>query len=259
MKIALVGAHRGDAGLSLGLAVETWLARGHAVEVICAFARTEYAPYSDVGSVHENDRMSFASATRRREDESWVKQYRGKLTLTDLNLKDAPLRLHVPAAEVFGLAVHPDDKGVLKLRKALERARPDAVVAPLAVDGHVDRVSVREAVLTLSGLPMAFYEDMPLATADTEERIADAVSAAALGVGEPLRVSFASEAKDGDVLAAAVARKRRLGLCFDSVWDDATVDAVAASAGALGGRERLWGNAAWRGSSLALPGVVGGV
>jgi hypothetical protein len=258
MKIALVGAHRGDAGLSLGLAVETWLARGHAVEVICAFARTEYAPFSDVGSVHENDRMSFASATRRREDESWVKQYRGKLTLTDLNMKDAPLRLHVPTAEVFGLSVHPEDKGVLKLRKALERARPDAVVAPLAVDGHVDRAAVREAVLTLSGLAMAFYEDMPMA-ANADELVADAVSVASLATGEPLRAAFASEAKEGEALATAVARKRRLGLCFDSVWDDATVDAVAALAGAFGGRERLWGNAAWCGSSLALPGVVGGV
>ena len=68
MKIVVVSPHRSDAAFSLGLAVGSWLEQGHTVEVMNVFTRTEHAPYSDVDSLHPNDRMSFASAVRKRED-----------------------------------------------------------------------------------------------------------------------------------------------------------------------------------------------
>ncbi len=73
----MVAAHRVDAGLAVGLSIGAWLEQGHAVEVVSCFTRSEFAPFSDAGSLHANDRMSFVSATRKREDEAWAKMLRG--------------------------------------------------------------------------------------------------------------------------------------------------------------------------------------
>ncbi len=242
MKIAIVSPHRMDAALGLGLAVGTWLEQGHAVEVVNCFTRSEHAPYSDAESVHANDRMSFVSALRKREDEEWRKLYRGaKLTLTDLNLKDAPLRLHCAAEEVFSVAVNEADKTFAKIAKTIERSGAAAAVFPLGVGGHVDHRTAMLAAAAWAG-PVAFYEDQPYAAADAA-LTAEAVQVAALTVGRPLEPVFAVEAADVEV---AVARKRRLALCYVSQLDDAQVEQVAGACAEYGGRERLWVSAAWR-------------
>jgi LmbE family N-acetylglucosaminyl deacetylase len=260
VKIAVISPHRGDAAFALGLAIGAWIDQGHSVEVVNCFTRTEHAPFSDVASLHPNDRMSFASATRKREDEAWAKLYpagknamgqtRGRLTLIDLNLKDAPLRLHIAPEEVYSVAmnppgVNPSEKALLKIRGALERflgARgAGAVVAPLAVGGHVDHRTAREAALTGAMVPMAFYEDLPGAALAEAEAVMECVDAASLALGVGLAEAYAEGALEG-----AVARKRRMALCYDSQIDDATVERIAGLCERYGGRERLWGNAAWR-------------
>jgi hypothetical protein len=238
VKIAVVSAHRGDAALALGLSVGTWLEQGHAVEVVNCFTRSEFAPYSDAGSLHANDRMSFVSATRKREDEAWVKLYRGqryggKLTLTDLNMKDAPLRLHRGADEVFGLPVDLAEKPAIKIRKALERSAAGLLVLPLALDGHVDRVTAREAGAV--GWPettaVAFYEDLPQAVGF------EGLEAAAVAVRTDLRPLFVGEAA---MVEDAVARKRRVAWCYDSLIDETVTAEIAEFCRGYGGRERLW-------------------
>ena len=84
-----------------------------------------------------------------------------RLSLKDLNVKDAPLRMHCPVEEVRTVAVNPFDKAMLKLLKAVEGA--DAVVAPLALGGHVDHRTAREATaaMAMGAKPWAFYEDLP--------------------------------------------------------------------------------------------------
>ncbi len=242
MKIAVVSPHREDAAFSLGLAVGSWLEQGHAVEVINCFTRSEHAPYSDADSVHANDRMSFVSALRKREDAAWVKLYRGKLTLTDLNLKDAPLRLHCGPEEVFGLTVNLNDKSLLKVQKALAASGAEAVVLPLALGGHIDHRTARDAALAglAEGTPVAFYEELPQAAV---EDVAVAVQDASLAAGVGLSATFASgEAAD---VEAAVARKRRIAWCYDSQMDEAETTVIAEHCRGVAGRERMWGNAAW--------------
>jgi hypothetical protein len=245
MKITVVSAHRGDVAFAVGLSVRTWLEQGHPVEVINCFTRSEFAPYSDAGSVHANDRMSFVSATRKREDEAWMKLYRGKLTLTDLNLKDAPLRLHCDASEVFGRAIDLAEKSAVKIQKALERSAGGALVLPLALDGHVDRVIAREAAMAgwAGALPLAFYEDLPQAVGFG----ADALDEAAHAVRLDLTAGFVGPAADD--LEAAVVRKRRIAWCYDSQIDEAVTAQIAEFCRGYGGRERLWVNAAWRGDA----------
>jgi LmbE family N-acetylglucosaminyl deacetylase len=256
MKIAIVSAHRGDAGFGVGLSVGAWLAAGHSVEVIACCTRSEFAPFSDIGSVHANDRMSFATAVRKREDEAWLKLYapvpgRGKLTLTDLNLKDAPLRLHVEADEVFGLEVNHAEKAFVKMQRAVERSRAEALVVPLALDRHVDRMTARSAALAgaAAEIPVAFYEDLPQgAMPGGDALVEQAVVSAAAGL--PLVPVYAGEALDGDGVAGAVTRKRRLAWCYDSQIDEATTTLIAERCRVYAGREGLWGSAAWAASEL---------
>jgi len=254
MKIVVVSPHREDAAFALGLAVGFWLEQGHTVEIVNVFTRTESAPYSDVDSLHANDRMSFASAVCKREDEAWVKRYvgqmgRGRLSLNDLNLKDAPLRLHCAPEAVYGREPDLTEKVLSKLTRALELSKADALVLPLGVGNHVDHLTVRTAGLPADRavFPLAFYEDQPY-TAQLEERTAldEAVLAASLVAGVPLEAGFASVASPD--IEASVARKQRLAICYDSQVDDATTHQIAEFSRTYDGRERLWMNAAWRNS-----------
>jgi LmbE family N-acetylglucosaminyl deacetylase len=252
VKITVVSPHRGDAAFALGLSVEAWLAQGHAVEVVSCFTRSEFAPYSDVGSVHANDRVSFVTAVRKREDEAWRKRFGvAKLTLTDLNLKDAPIRLHCGPEEVFGRATDVSEKVVSKIRRALELSKAGAVVLRLGLSGHVDHVSARDAALnapTLVGLPIAFYEELPYAAAaGAEGAIEAAVHALSLALQSELQPVFASESRQSDAaVAEAVQRKRRAAWCYDSQIDEGATTGIAEFCRRYQGRERLWANAVWR-------------
>jgi LmbE family N-acetylglucosaminyl deacetylase len=247
VKITVVSPHRGDAAFALGLAVEAWLARGHAVEVVSCFTRSEFAPYSDVGSVHANDRVSFVTAVRKREDEAWRKQLgAAKFSLTDLNLKDAPLRLHCGAGEVFGRASDASEKVVGKIRRALEMSKPGALVLPLGLSGHVDYVTARDVALSAQPtleLPVAFYEELPYAAGDgAEAAMETAVVQLTLSVQSKLQPVFATQVREMD---EAVARRRRMAWCYDSQIDESATAQIAEFCRRYEGRERLWGNAAW--------------
>jgi LmbE family N-acetylglucosaminyl deacetylase len=246
VKIVVLSPHRNDAAFSLSLAISVWLERGHAVEVVNCFTRSEYAPFSDVDSVHANDRMTYVTAVRSKEDESWRKQFGAatkRLSLKDLNGKDGPLRMHCALEELTSVAVNPADKAMAKIQKAVEGA--GAVVLPLALGGHVDHRTAREAALAVMGsaVPCAFYEDLPYALEMAEEKIAQA----AAGVGAELVPVFTGEVQD---IGAAIGRKRRLALCYDSQIEDATAERMAKLCAQCGGRERLWANPAWRASGL---------
>ena len=243
MKIVVVSPHRDDACFSLGLSIGSWIEANHTVVVVNCFTRSEYAPYADFEFIHSNDRMPRVSALRLREDEAWQKMYARGLQLVDLNLKDAPLRLHVAVDQVLGRPVNPDDKTMTKLPRAVAALKPDAVVLPLALGGHVDHVTARTAMVQASELratPMAFYEDLPYAA---WPGVAAEIEGAARGVDEALEPVFVTEEGQND---AAMKRKRRLALCYDSQIADEVAQQIATFCAGYGGRERLWGNAAWR-------------
>lgn len=260
MKITVVSPHRGDAAFALGLSIRAWLGEGHAVEVVSCFTRSEFAPYSDVGSVHRNDRVSFVTAVRKREDEEWRKQMErlaqggaAKFTITDLNLKDAPLRLHVGANEVFGRPADASEKVVSKIRRALEMSKAGAWVLPLGLDGHVDHVTARDVALSTlatEAIPVAFYEELPEAVgAGADEAMDAAVLSLTLAVQGKLEPVFAGGAGLTDV-EDAVAKKRRVAWCYDSQIDEAATTGIAEFCRRFEGRERLWANAAWRAEGL---------
>ena len=243
MKIAVVSAHRGDAALALGLSIGLWLDSGHTVEVINCFSRSEFAPYSDAGSLHANDRMSFVSAVRKREDEAWKKLYRGLLNTTDLNMKDAPLRLHCSEEEVFGRIVDHGEKSALKIAKALSVSRADIVLRPLALDGQIDRLLARDAGSEdrSSDGAIAFYEDLPQASSFSNE----AVEELARKVNPDLDPVLLGNVLQDEALKAAVDTKRKIAWCYDSQIDELMTARVAEYCLRYAGRERVWAGAAW--------------
>jgi LmbE family N-acetylglucosaminyl deacetylase len=254
VKITVISPHRGDAAFALALAVEAWLVQGHAVEVVSCFTRSEFAPYSDAGSLHANDRISFVTAVRKREDEAWRKQYgAAKLTLTDLNLKDAPIRLHCSPEKVFGRPADVSEKVVSKIRRALELSGAGALVLPLGLDGHVDHVSARDAAMPAetSALPLAFYEELPYAAhAGGEGSLEAALIQLPLTLQTELQPAFARSVESA--IEDAVLRKRRAAWCYDSQIDESVTTEIAEFCRRYEGRERLWTNAAWRADAALM-------
>jgi LmbE family N-acetylglucosaminyl deacetylase len=244
MKIVILSPHRDDAAFSLSLAIDAWLARGHAVQVVNCFTRSGFAPFSDVESLHPNDRTSYATAVRLREDEAWSRKFSKRLPLNDLNLKDAPIRLRCTPEELVTLPVNPAEKAVEKIRKTLEQISPDALLLPLAIGGDIDHRTAQYAGLVAPAALLAFYEDLPCAATEDLE-------AAALALNRDLKPVFATGPGD---IATATERKRRLALCYDSQIDDATTRAIAQFSAQYEGRERLWANQLWRASELAVEG-----
>ncbi len=214
------------------------------------FTRSEYAPFSDVDLVHANDRTSFVSALRRREDLDWQRRMGGKLTLHDLDLLDAPLRLACAVDEVTSVEIRPGDRAVARLAGAVSKllrtgpAGQTALLAPLAIGGHIDHRVARQAVLdTVAGsqTPVAFYEDLPYAAA---AGVASRLEAFAAGVDADLAPMLTGEpAPDLDV---AIARKARMAECYDSQIDSEVAARIAVFCGNYAGRERVWANHFWR-------------
>src|ERR1700685_3056392 len=154
MKILILSPHRGDAAFSLSPPHPHRPAPPPPVTILNVFTRSLHAPFSDAEFVHENDRMSYVSAMRLREDELFVqrltqnlpKSLKANLQMVDLNLKDAPIRLRCPIEELCDRPVNPDDPAIEKIRKALPRQAEagamEALVVPLALGEHVDHLTV---------------------------------------------------------------------------------------------------------------------
>lgn len=250
MKIVVFSPHRDDAAFSLGLSVELWLASGHTVHVLNCFTVSAYAPFSDADSLHPNDRTSFVSATRKREDVAWNKLLGGKLQITDLDLLDAPLRLACSMDEVLTLPIRAGDRAVARVNGAAAKlARNEwAIALPLALGGHIDHRVTRQAglnALAASPRPIAFYEDLPYAA---RPNVAESIAEAVAETGLTLQPSFAGPTVTD--IEAAVTRKRHIAECYDSQIDSVEAGTLAHFASRYGGRERLWANQAWRDSAL---------
>jgi hypothetical protein len=253
MKILILSPHRGDAAFSLSLAITNWLAARHTVTILNVFTRSLHAPFSDAEFVHENDRMSYVSAMRLREDElfsqrltqSLPKSAKSNLQMIDLNLKDAPIRLRCPIEELCDRPVNPDDPAIEKIRKALTRQSEagamEALVVPLALGEHVDHLTVRASVLSLTPtLPSAFYEDLPYAA--THPSAATDLYALreelTTQLNEPLTPVLCRTPSAGEL-------KHRLLALYASQLDDDAARWIIDFGLRYQGGERLWANQDW--------------
>ena len=252
MKILILSPHRGDAAFSLSIAITNWLAAGHTVTILNIFTRSLHAPFSDAEFVHENDRMSYVSAMRLREDEHFLRRItetlpkglKSNLHMLDLNLKDAPIRLRIPLEELSDTPVARADPSIEKIRKTLakqsEAGAIEALVLPAALGKHVDHLTVREAALPFtSTIPAAFYEDLPYATTHPSAATdLEFLRESAEQRNEPLSPVLYQ-------IESAVEHKRKLILGYASQIDDEAGTLISNFATRYQGGERLWANQAW--------------
>jgi LmbE family N-acetylglucosaminyl deacetylase len=252
--IMVLSPHRDDAAFSLGLSIDAWLLAGHTVSVLNFFTQSAYAPFSDVDLVHANDRTSYVTALRRREDLAWNKLTGNKLSFHDLDLLDAPLRLACSVDEVLTAEIRAGDRAVARVEGALakiSRKGTDSGIGfavPLAVGGHIDHRVVRQAalsVLNANDVPILFYEDLPYAARQGES---EGLATLAGAVSPDLRAVLLPEHSID--AAMAVRRKHRIAECYDSQVDSVEVRSIASFAANYGGRERVWANAAALESAL---------
>jgi hypothetical protein len=162
----------------------------------------------------------------------------------DLHLKDAPIRLRIPLEELSDTPVNPTDPAIEKIRKALirqsEAGAMEALVLPAALGDHVDHVTVREAAMSFTtGIPAAFYEDLPYATTHPSSATdLEALREAAAKGNEPLSAVIYQ-------VESAVEYKRRLVLGYASQIDEEAGTLISDFAARYDGGERLWANQSW--------------
>ncbi len=257
LKILILSPHRDDAAFSLSIAIAGWLAARHTVTILNVFTRSRYAPYSDAAFVHENDELSYVSAMRLREDEHFLRRItndlpkglKKNLHMVDLNLKDAPIRLRIPLEELSDTPVNATDPAIEKIRKALtgqsEAGAMEALVLPAALGNHIDHLTVREAAMSFTtGIPAAFYEDLPYATTHPSAATdLETLREAAEKRNQPLAPVIYQ-------IESAIERKHKLVLGYASQIDDETGTLIGNFATRYNGGERLWANRQWLSSSF---------
>jgi hypothetical protein len=236
-----------------------WLTSRHTVTLLNVFTRSRHAPHSDAAFVHENDKLSYASAMRLREDELFLRRIKeslpkglkNTLNMHDLNLKDAPIRLRVPVDQICNTPVNSADPSLEKIRRALARQSElgtmEAVVLPAGLGNDVDHLTVREAAMPfVASLPAAFYEDLPyLATYPSSTSDLETLNSAAKERNDPLTEIIYHT---GESPTDAIARKRKLVLNYASQIDDEVGDIMSNFAARYDGGERLWANKLWHSS-----------
>jgi LmbE family N-acetylglucosaminyl deacetylase len=246
LNILVLSPHRDDAAFSLSLSIDHWLSVGHRVTLLNIFTRSVYAPYSDADTVHENDRLTYVSALRKKEDEIFLRRLPG-LTMVDLTLKDAPIRLHCDSAIVCDMEVDPNDTAIHKITSSLTaqskgKTAIDAFVIPLALGHHVDHRVVRDAALTFTtNLPTAFYEDLPYAMRDGVRidltRFREDANTRLHEALHPVLVHGTHSQPS--------AFKLKLVTLYASQIDQQLADTIANFSQRYRGAERLWANNLW--------------
>ena len=186
MPLALaVSPHLDDAVFSAGGTLAELALAGWSVEMATVFTASVPNPTGfalacqlDKGIGPEIDYMEL----RRRED-AGAADALGIAGPTHLPFREAPHRGYGSAAALFD-ELRPDDRIELNLADAFERliadARPDLILAPQAIGGHVDHVHVVRAFhAALPPLPILWWRDYPYTVRTSEPR-------------EPYRAVFAA-------------------------------------------------------------------
>ena len=239
--------------------MERWLAAKHRVTVLGVFTRSATAPFSDAGTVHANDLLTYVSGMRRKEDAE-LQKLLPKLRMEDLNLKDAPIRLKCSVDGAFRLAPRADDSAIEKIRKSLAKLdatmKIDAVLLPLGLGGHVDHIVARNAALEfVVTRASAFYEDLPDVLRDGEafeanrdiDQAAEQELAAFGHTANPVILKAPND------IETDIRRKLKLITGYASQVDEATMQTISDFARRYGAGERVWANAAWTADKQLSP------
>jgi LmbE family N-acetylglucosaminyl deacetylase len=238
-KITILSPHRDDSTFSLGLSLGFWSAASVKLQVLNFFTQSAYAPHSPAKTTQE------VSALREEEDRKALALIHKDITVTSLDLLDAPLRLNLPFSQIMQeeSAQKISREELYHLSQCIQQECTGSLaVAPLALGNHVDHVAVREAAV--SALPsqnLAFYEDLPYATWTPAADLRGRIESVEHATGTPLE-AFIVQRQD------AVMRKRQIASFYQSQITTEEADNIARYAETYGNGERLWmpvGSESW--------------
>lgn len=161
-RILLLSPHPDDIAWSLGGLTARLRAVDAELRVITFFGRSRYAPG------HPTHGTVDAVPVRAAEEDAWATLVGTRIRRADL--PDASLRGFDDDTEMGAV---PEDDIVARiaglLDTAIEEFRPDLLLAPLAIGGHVDHAAVRRAVQPWEAREsgerpeVLWYEDLPYA------------------------------------------------------------------------------------------------
>ena len=168
MRILAVSPHLDDAIFSAGGTLASMAKRGAEVLVVTCFAGNVRQPSGfalacqlDKGIERETDYM----ALRRAEDVAACEMIGARAQ--HLMFLEAPHRGYGSAEALFGPRLAIDNIGSevsTRLAQTIAEFRPDLVLGPLAVGGHVDHLIVRDALRSLvTAARLCEWEDYPYA------------------------------------------------------------------------------------------------
>lgn len=207
MKLLAVSPHLDDAAFSAGGLLAARAAAGWDVTVATCFTANVAHPTGfalacqfDKGLGPEVDYM----ALRRAEDEAACRVLGA--TAVHLPFLEAPHRGYASAAELFAARRDDDDmvdRLVPALTELIAAERPDLILAPLCLGGHVDHHIVRDALARVA--PGALlWEDWPYADR-------------APATGTPVLVEPLTPETRARRIAACTAYRSQLGFQFGGV------------------------------------------
>ncbi|GAA3301805.1 MULTISPECIES: PIG-L deacetylase family protein [Dactylosporangium] len=161
MNVLLLSPHPDDIAWSIGGTVARLAGTGTALSALTLFGRTTYAPASPAHGT------TAAGGVRALEDAAWSSLTGVRLYRADL--PDASLRGYDDDTEM-GARAEPAivAQAAERLAGALRATRPDLLLVPLAIRGHVDHVAARAAAEAVApveapGCALVYYEDLPYA------------------------------------------------------------------------------------------------
>ncbi len=166
MRVTAVSPHLDDAAFSVGGTLAALADAGHDVTVVTCFTRSVADPQGfalacqlDKGLGPEVDYMAL-----RRDEDARAAAVLGVEPVW-LPLAEAPHRGYGSPAALFGALLPQDDVGPevkAAIAGLVAAHRPDLVLAPQAVGGHVDHVVVVEALRRLAlDRPVLWWRDFP--------------------------------------------------------------------------------------------------
>ncbi len=230
MALTLVSPHLDDAALfSCGILLNLCAAIDLEIQFPNVFTHSGYAPFAGPSTaIH-------ISELRKNEDAKLQSLVGGSLHFLDLELWDAPLRLHIPPEQTLkhpiGHSVYLQEVADLEkvFRPILTRA--ECVLLPMGFGGHIDRRIVRDASLGCI-LPetLTSYEDLLYAA-----HMNVAESARIIAELDPFNKLRPMTVRSSSGLAV----KKTFASCYDSQIASSTVTEMVAYAQRYDGGENL--------------------
>ncbi len=228
--VLVLSPHYDDVPLSLATSLTSGALSQCEVRSLVVFGRSNWTRW-----FHPTPgRAWLATAIRRREESRAARRFGYRWRRADfaealLRGDVDPSTLLDPRTDMTGtpIAAAVADRVLEEVRAT----RPDVVLAPLGLEGHVDHLTVTAATLspTVSGaVPVAFYEDRPYAGHLDPEGIA----AQAARLGPDVRVHEVSGPVTADL-------QKRVMACYPS-QEDPYFEVGMAGDLARGAVERVW-------------------